>query len=1431
MESAAGVKGEGHTQTLQNRVRDVFRRGLQWKWDKDSSSVRGSRDQYGESSHGDEIADAVSQRNWPQFAPIAIQKFRRLFSSDGSSHAPSEHADSNPERLDAEVQPCTKNHDNLEEHCASDMVKMKSEDKKGGEVLKLEEEGGGNSLPVNTSSFTNVRFECSSQVVSKETSKKEQDQDCISGAPSTMASNIEPIKSEILESGLSCEQNLLPMKACDHENISKDLETISNNNPQVDCDVDKSELFLMKSNIDSNCDSATDVLAEKKKEVPSSVTCKETASPNVPMISTTYPSLPCNDSIVPSHEGSANPAIVLSTIDADKLTNQHTKRLVEPLYLNIDPSSGAGLHARKSPVTVQEWVDSIPLSQNLEEDPDGANTEIELSLKQKESQDKGDACPLVTVRPSSSQSGLAADQRREAFSRDVSPSLQSDTGSHGSSVDSYLEARRPDPEEVLLGLGFGGPLHNTEAEVSRIPARFLQQSKVKGVAIDDFLRYQQDLIETFESGYSGYRGLTGGGGGLGVAGESDLISPNALSFIPDRFRLSSSASSPAHRNFPHQSFFPESFSNIPSRFLPRHGGAQIPSVIVAKIMEKLREHERESSVKSSAGSSPRHNTEISKRRFSRAAQRVTILTKMKSRDSIASGPQAHSVLNPDNRKFLDNQGSKSPEVLRKRMIIGQRSFTFDVDGQLIETEANSEEEDAPEMNVAPKPPPPRPLVHKDSVLSSATSLSLTSYDSDSETDEACGLSRKIPEAGSKQQDNQPLLFTPMSAHKENTSSNSFCKSEQSYERRRSSLPSTSDFLGYQPSMNLLKNNGTIVRDCILKNQKKTDFLQTSTPETDSNRKKLQRVKSAPSISPVSSVPFELLQIHQEENVSNSGEVLEENCKNQEKMKMVLLNQSPVLRSSKSSKNILKTHVKRTQLVDVKQLSHYEITDFVLPEDCVSPLTSPESHQSAFSTDDQCNQYLPRMFSMPKSSAMYLDKEMRRKLSLNSSIDSYVAKNVAHSPDLKNWSTSSVSSWESEKEHSSLIGADMDEDHASVFEGNGSYSVIGTSQTDLNAETNRRRGSLKRQQKVDEEDSSIGNPPNANLEVANIAPTQGDSFEMEELAVDDDVKVFRTGSAHSDSSGFQEESNAIANKEKLTRASLVKQLSESEPMLYTQVFPDEPPMHSSEHLKRLSLPVIRVQDESGLIQWRASNFCETINRGSLRRVQSLPSQISHLGLGRLFDSISPGSVTDSIGNMFSSCSDESVIHMPRKSVDVTAEFGKLDLLPLPVAIVECEGEVEALRTPRSKSEHIASISQNLETLKEAQSRIKDALLQVQNNLCSSSSCNMSAAIQQVALVIQHQNNLCSQLEGLKTNLLSTVNNQSVQGVFSIPSSSIRRNGILEDSSNLPHSPENCVVLSQVVERENRKLQELVRLNVDELAQLRALFERLLPNVKP
>jgi hypothetical protein len=96
--------------------------------------------------------------------------------------------------------------------------------------------------------------------------------------------------------------------------------------------------------------------------------------------------------------------------------------------------------------------------------------------------------------------------------------------------------------------------------------------------------------------------------------------------------------------------------------------------------------------------------------------------------------QLQSVLTPDNRRFLDNQGSKSPEVPRKRMIIGHRSYTFSCDGDLIELDPISPTSPTPDFT-----PKPKPLLHKDSVLSTATSLSLTSIDSDSDTDDRSSI--------------------------------------------------------------------------------------------------------------------------------------------------------------------------------------------------------------------------------------------------------------------------------------------------------------------------------------------------------------------------------------------------------------------------------------------------------------------------------------------------------------------------------------------------------------------------------------------------------------------------------------------------------------------------------------------------------------------
>ncbi|XP_008474674.1 uncharacterized protein LOC103511716 [Diaphorina citri] len=85
----------------------------------------------------------------------------------------------------------------------------------------------------------------------------------------------------------------------------------------------------------------------------------------------------------------------------------------------------------------------------------------------------------------------------------------SDAGSHDS-VDSFLEARKADPETILLNLGFGGSISNSSySDTGRIPQRFLQPSKLNGIAIENFLKHQQLLVHSYESGLGGYRGLTG----------------------------------------------------------------------------------------------------------------------------------------------------------------------------------------------------------------------------------------------------------------------------------------------------------------------------------------------------------------------------------------------------------------------------------------------------------------------------------------------------------------------------------------------------------------------------------------------------------------------------------------------------------------------------------------------------------------------------------------------------------------------------------------------------------------------------------------------------------------------------------------------------------------------------------------------------------
>ncbi|XP_015587335.1 uncharacterized protein LOC107264021 isoform X2 [Cephus cinctus] len=268
---------------------------------------------------------------------------------------------------------------------------------------------------------------------------------------------------------------------------------------------------------------------------------------------------------------------------------------------------------------VQQWVDSIPspaksnvpdtaeqpdISSNSPTPPStpGCNKDIPFARDYIKHPSMTVSAPIsVPNSPAITMTGVPSSVPYNRLVRD--PSLQSDS-SHCSSVESLLELRKADPEAILLGLGFGGcpssPQEN--GPLSRIPRRFLQPSKLKGIAINDFLKHQQETSESFDSASLGYRGLTG--------------SPYVA-----------------------------------------------PSEIVQKIMERLREHE------------------------SHELDAYAVYNSSSEQYSPTQQEGRLSVLSPDNRQFLDRPRSKSPDMRNKRMIIGQKSFAFGCDGDLIEIHA------------------------------------------------------------------------------------------------------------------------------------------------------------------------------------------------------------------------------------------------------------------------------------------------------------------------------------------------------------------------------------------------------------------------------------------------------------------------------------------------------------------------------------------------------------------------------------------------------------------------------------------------------------------------------------------------------------------------------------------------------------------------
>ncbi|KAI4466349.1 sperm specific antigen 2-related [Holotrichia oblita] len=117
---------------------------------------------------------------------------------------------------------------------------------------------------------------------------------------------------------------------------------------------------------------------------------------------------------------------------------------------------------KKSPVTIQQWVNTLPQSPMT---------------------------PITNIPTNSSPA--KPHPHLHLLGRDLS-TQSDDNSSYCSSVESVLESRRPDPEAVLLGLGFGPS--NSVNSVTRIPHRFLQPSELlKGIDFNKFLEHQGEL--------------------------------------------------------------------------------------------------------------------------------------------------------------------------------------------------------------------------------------------------------------------------------------------------------------------------------------------------------------------------------------------------------------------------------------------------------------------------------------------------------------------------------------------------------------------------------------------------------------------------------------------------------------------------------------------------------------------------------------------------------------------------------------------------------------------------------------------------------------------------------------------------------------------------------------------------------------------------
>ncbi|EDW02511.1 uncharacterized protein LOC6559541 [Drosophila grimshawi] len=187
----------------------------------------------------------------------------------------------------------------------------------------------------------------------------------------------------------------------------------------------------------------------------------------------------------------------------------------QPVLMDMDSAYAADLEDADLEAEAEEGTLMLPhLPHNTNNSLPGKR-----QLRHEESFDSNSTAPEMSPQA----------VRQHRFStlllRDSSISMQSDSSRY-SSVDSLLESRKPDPEAILINLGFG-PI-GTEDMLARIPKRFLKPSKVPGIDTEAFVKRLQMASSLADSSALGYRGLTS---------SSDQPPSSIVAKIMERFEV------------------------------------------------------------------------------------------------------------------------------------------------------------------------------------------------------------------------------------------------------------------------------------------------------------------------------------------------------------------------------------------------------------------------------------------------------------------------------------------------------------------------------------------------------------------------------------------------------------------------------------------------------------------------------------------------------------------------------------------------------------------------------------------------------------------------------------------------------------------------------------------------------------------------------